>query len=853
MILRVLAITAFLGTSITAATISSVTTGGDWSDTLTWSGHVIPSQSDDVTLYGTVSVTGSAVCRNLIISQNAVFQNGGSLGWVVPSIKGDLTNNGTIRNSPTYGAIDVEIYGNIVNNGIWTPDRTCIASSQLQTISQAAGTQFHSWITRKNYNGSSDTFALQAASDLVFNLDSYGYDGMGYKSTTPNYFWSILDMAHHNLTLKGGTAFGRAVLWNTGTITLDDSSSIYDISVRDAVTLADTVTCTNANITFYGTTTISGIFQNGGSLGWLNPIFNGTIVNNGTIRSNPRGNTLNINLYGDAVNNGVWNPGMTYFGGTKLQTISQQSGKEFQGSFKRTNSDGASDTFALSAGSDLTLNLATYDGMGNKTAYFWSVLDMAHHDLTLKGGTTFGRAVIWNSATLTSLDSATIYDQSIRDSITLAGTTTCTNSNITFYGTTKNQGIFQNGGNLGWLNPIFNGTLVNNGTIRSNPKGNTLNLNLYGDIVNNGTWTPGTTYFGATKKQNISQLAGTEFRGSFKRTNSDGASDTFALVAGSDLILNLGTYDGMGNKTAYFWSVLDMAKHNLTIKGGTSFFRTVLWNSAILTSLDSSSMYDMSIRDSITLAGTTTFTNGSVTMYGYATIADTLQNGGSLGWFTISAAGGLYNLGVIRNNPKGNALQISAGRDIVNNGTWVNDRITLLDSVNQTITLISGKPIRSSVRFHALWTSGPYQWQRADTNWGGTSQELTFDSLTLANAGVYRCKKVDTLSRTFTVQNGAVAVRPGNGDKLSQQRVRQFSFRLVPSRNMQLRITTPAECSYRAQLLGLNGRIVAEVNGNLSVGDNDIQWNRGVSRGAYVLKLVAGNRVFKRFVAVAGK
>jgi hypothetical protein len=271
----------------------------------------------------------------------------------------------------------------------------------------------------------------------------------------------------------------------------------------------------------------------------------------------------------------------------------------------------------------------------------------------------------------------------------------------------------------------------------------------------------------------------------------------------------------------------------------------------MLTSLDSSSMYDLSIRDSITLAGTTTFTNGNVTLNGFTTVADTLQNGGSGGWLTISAAGGLYNKGVVRNNPKGNLLQISAGRDIINAGSWKNNRTTLVDSVNQTITLISGKPILSNVRFQALWASGPYQWQRADTNWGGNGQELSFDSLTLANAAVYRCKKVDSISRTITVMNGVVSVKqPGKGDALAQQRIRQFSFRFIPSRNMQLRISTPTACTFRAQLYSLNGKVVAQANGTLLEGDNIIPWNRAVSRGAYLLRLTAGSKIFSRQVAI---
>ena len=265
-------------------------------------------------------------------------------------------------------------------------------------------------------------------------------------------------------------------------------------------------------------------------------------------------------------------------------------------------------------------------------------------------------------------------------------------------------------------------------------------------------------------------------------------------------------------------------------------------------------MYDLSIRDSLVLAGTTTFTNGSVTLEGYTTVADTLQNGGGLGWFTIRAAGGLNNQGVIRNNPKGNALQISLGRNSINAGIWKNDRTTLIDSVNQTITLIGGKPILSNIRFKALWTSGPYQWLRADTNWGGNNQEISFDSLTLAATGVYRCKKSDSLSRIFIVQNGEVAIKlPGNGDASALQWIRQFSYKFIQSRHIQLQIITPTQCTFRAQLFSLNGKIAAAVTGNLMAGGNNIKWNRPVPQGAYLLRLTVGDKTFKKQVIVADK
>jgi hypothetical protein len=666
-----------LTASLFAATINSTPAGGDWGAGATWVGGTVPGAGDDAVINGTVSVTSGATCASVTVQQGAVLQNGGNYGWVVLTVAGNVTNSGTIRDNPAGNAFDIDIGGNIANNGSWILSATYIASVKSQTISQAAGTEFRGSFRKKNAGGTSDTFPLVASTDIVINAS--GFDGNGYNSG--NYYWGKFDMGGHNLTLKGGTPFTGAILSNVNVFSCLDSSAVYSMNIEGAVTLGGRFTMTDGKVTFNGNVTVRDTMQNGGGLGWLTPRFNGKLTNNGLIRNNPRGNALDLDLYGDIANNGVWTPAQTYFASTKSQAISQSANTEFRGTFTKKNSGGTSDTFPLVASTDIVINAATFDCNGyNSGSYYWGKFNMGGHNLVLKGGTGFTGAILSNVALFSCLDSSAVYSMNIAGAVTLGGRFTFTDGKVTFDGDVVVRDTMQNGGGLGWLTPRFNGKVVNNGLIRNNPRGNALNLDLYGDVTNNGIWTPSATYFASTKPQTISQATGVEFRGTFTKKSSGGTSDTFPLVASTNIVFNSSGFDAMGNNGAYFWGPINMAGHDLTLKGPTSLGRAVLSNVNVFSCLDSSSIYSCAINGAVSLGGRFTMTDGNVTFNGDVTVRDTLQNGGGLGWITPKWNGKITNYGLIRNNPAGNSLEMAVYGDVENNGRFMNGSLTLYNT-----------------------------------------------------------------------------------------------------------------------------------------------------------------------------
>lgn len=199
----------FLSAVSNSLTIESTSSGGNWNDTLTWAVYTIPGQNDDIIIKGTVSVTSQTFCNNLTIGEGIILQNGGTLGWVVLNINGNITNNGTIQNNPAANELWINIGGDIVNNGIWKCAKTGFMSSKKQHISQASEVEFCGGLQKRITDGYGDTFPLMATTDIVINA-SY-FNGQGY---TTDYFWGVFDLGGNSLTLKVSTQLYYTELTN---------------------------------------------------------------------------------------------------------------------------------------------------------------------------------------------------------------------------------------------------------------------------------------------------------------------------------------------------------------------------------------------------------------------------------------------------------------------------------------------------------------------------------------------------------------------------------------------------------------------------------------------------------------
>ena len=367
-----------------SATITSTETGGNWNAPLTWSQNQVPQASDNVVINGVVSVTSSATCASLTVSSGATLQNGGSLGWVALSVSGKISNDGTIRNNPSGNELWLELFGDLHNNGTWKPAQTYIVSQQNQTISQTKGKVFTGVIRKCGYEASTDTFSLIAASDIMINAKSF--DGNGYKDGT--YFWGKFDMRGYNLTLRGGTSFSKTIVTNVDTFSCLDSSAVSSITVEKAVTLGGRFTVTDSKVTFNGDVTVRDTVQNGGSLGWVTLKVIGRMVNNGTVRNNPGGNEVWLDVTGELMNHSVMDCKVYLRNGTEPSMISGT----FGGDLYLSHSDGITEGEAIVGGSLKTegrLDLST----GKK-------LVIPHGSILNISGTVAGSGTIDNRGTL---------------------------------------------------------------------------------------------------------------------------------------------------------------------------------------------------------------------------------------------------------------------------------------------------------------------------------------------------------------------------------------------------------------------------------------------------------------------
>jgi hypothetical protein len=321
-----------------------------------------------------------------------------------------------------------------------------------------------------------------------------------------------------------------------------------------------------------------------------------------------------------------------------------------------------------------------------------------------------------------------------------------------------------------------------------------------------------------------------------KRDAAD-STDTFALVAASDIVINASDCNWQGNSyVKYAWGKFNLAGHDLTLAGATPFGRAVLSGVGNFKCSDSSSMYSCVINDSVTLNGAFTITDANVTFNGVVTNADTLQNGGGLGWLTLNANGGIVNRGVIRNNPRGNALYIAIGKNVINLGIWKNSKNTLIDSVDQAVDLKGGKSIAAPFIFDGLWQNGPYQWQKNNQDIAGASRTFSFDSLLSSSSGVYRCKHDSAYSRSISVQINSMAIKSENPAAAIMKKPLRFAWVVAAGRHPSLRIQSPRSFTYTVAFRDLRGRIVYELHGALAAGIHEIALSK-LAGGSYLATL----------------
>ncbi|HLP18491.1 MAG TPA: T9SS type A sorting domain-containing protein [Bacteroidota bacterium] len=285
--------------------------------TLNMQAYALTLDGPGNTTYGTISNTGDIIGKSGATLSNAAYKGTVTLKSIVlvsknvsfegtltvkdtlevtssdyvpaVTVKGDIINNGLIRNYEGYywKALYLYISGNLTNNGIWRNTKTYLNGKKLQTLTLAAGKYFETSLAEQ------DTLqSVKAASALHFKAP---FDLKG----------GTLDLQSYALTLDGAGNIAFGTVMNTADIYGKNYAEMSNITYRGTITL-HTIIIAGTNVTFDGALTVKDTLQVSGSQNVPAVTVKGNMVNNGLVRNYEAYYWKSLNLYitGNYTNNG---------------------------------------------------------------------------------------------------------------------------------------------------------------------------------------------------------------------------------------------------------------------------------------------------------------------------------------------------------------------------------------------------------------------------------------------------------------------------------------------------------------------------------------------------------------------
>ncbi len=675
-----------------AQTITSTTTGGNWSATTTWVGGVVPGSSNAAIIAGGATVTvdvTTAACASLAINTATAGQTG--------TLKFNSGSTLNVTGTVTVGGAGTRRASITMTNG-----GTLVAGAL------AVGAGATTWTPGTGTVQLSATNTLPATFFTTFNNLS-----ISAGTTTTGGTLTI----NSNLTIADGATFTAAgfALTVTGTTTIgvSTSGSLIVSSATGAKTFVGLVTLNTGAV--WNNTANAAIVLRGG------------ITNNGTFTAGTGVYTFNTNA--QTLTGTLAIPSVTVTGVTLTNTNTLTVGTALIGSGGLTQAANA----ILNIGGTSTITTLTATNSGN-TVNYTGAAQTTHsnnyYNLSLSGsgadvlrtGTT---AIAGNLALSGTVSTSTVVGLTITGNLSVGDGTTFTAAGfaLTVTGTTT-----IGGGTSGSLvvssatgAKTFTGLLTLSANATWNNSGNSA-LTFQGGITNNGTFTAGTgvhtfntnsqaltgtlsipsvTVTGITLTNSNTLTVGTALIGTGGLTQSANAN---LNIGGTSTITTLTATSNNNtvNYTGASQTINGANYYHLTLSGsGTDVLKT--GTTSIGGNFTLSGAVSTTTVVGLTITGNLSIGNGtSLTVAGFAfTVTGTTTIGtGSSGNLVITSNTGTKTFtGLIRinsggtwNNSGNSAVTVQGG--ITNSGTFTSG--TRAYTFNTNNQALNGNPLAIS-------------------------------------------------------------------------------------------------------------------------------------------------------------
>jgi len=468
-------------------TIESTLDGGLWSDDDTWVGGSPPGVNDNVIINGLVVLDFNTSCNNFTVSVSGQFRNLGT-GPLTFTIFGDASNYGIIT-SISY-IFNVNIHGDMLNNGNWQNSHTYFVGSNPQNITTISPFSSTNFISNKPTGHISTSSPLQFTNSMVdFNGDTL-YMSQGLDSI-------FLSSGHLQETIILAINSPQKLYFHQ-----TNASWIEDVNFECDELVIDGSFRFSSSFEIVGDVRVEGVFRNNGFTQQSATIF-GNLINNGSIVDLIYGWSLYIS--GDINHNGTWTNFFTYLSGDDDQYLL------FTEVFAGENLINSNSNGKVISTSKLAFNNTIID-FNYDTLMFATMADSL-----IVNGQYLQNAVITKQSSksagflnCTQQNNAYFQDVEIlADNIDLGGTFQF-NSPMSFFGNVTVSGILQNSANGNHEADIY-GSLTNNGVIQD--VFNTCILNVTGNLNQNGDWLNNQTWLTGQENQFINLLNNQEIIG----------------------------------------------------------------------------------------------------------------------------------------------------------------------------------------------------------------------------------------------------------------------------------------------------------------------------------------------------